>query len=189
MAYNGLPIPVKEGGTGVETFTDGGILLGSGTGDITVTAQPTDGQLLIGSSGVDPVLATLTAGTGITITEGSGTITIDGTGGGISWSVETGTTRTMTVNTGNIGNNAAGVTFTLPDTAAVGDLVSVTGLQASWTVAQNAGDTIHFGSSSTTTGVGGSLASTDARDVVDLVCVVANTDWQVIASIGNITVT
>ena len=72
---------VANGGTGATSLTDGGILLGSGTGAITVTSQPTNGQLLIGSTGNDPVLATLTDGTGITITEGAGTITVatDGT--------------------------------------------------------------------------------------------------------------
>ena len=67
---------VANGGTGATSLTDGGILLGSGTGAVTVTSQPTNGQLIIGSTGNDPVLATLTDGTGITITEGAGTITI-----------------------------------------------------------------------------------------------------------------
>lgn len=72
---NALTVP--NGGTGATSLTDGGILLGSGTGAVTATAQPTNGQLLIGSTGVDPVLASLTAGTGITITPGAGSITID----------------------------------------------------------------------------------------------------------------
>lgn len=71
-------LAVGDGGTGATTLTDGGIVLGSGTGAVTVTAQPTDGQLLVGSSGVDPVLATLTAGEGIDITNGAGSITILG---------------------------------------------------------------------------------------------------------------
>jgi hypothetical protein len=67
---------VASGGTGATSLTDGGILLGSGTSAITATLQPTNGQLLIGSTGTDPVLATLTDGAGITITEGAGTITV-----------------------------------------------------------------------------------------------------------------
>ena len=78
---------MSSGGTGTTTLADGGILLGSGAGAITATAQPTDGQLLIGSTGTDPVLATLSAGSGISITEGSGTITIAATGGGGSGTV------------------------------------------------------------------------------------------------------
>ena len=69
---------VANGGTGATTLTDGGILLGSGTGVITPTAQPSNGQLLIGSTGADPVLATMTSGGGtITITGGGGTLDIE----------------------------------------------------------------------------------------------------------------
>ena len=67
---------VPYGGTGATTFTDHGIMLGSAAAALTVTAAPTDGQLLIGKTGFDPVLALLTDGTGILITEGAGTITI-----------------------------------------------------------------------------------------------------------------
>ncbi len=53
----------------------------SGTGGLlTTTAAPTDGQLLIGSTGVAPVRSTLTAGSGITITNGAGSITITASG-------------------------------------------------------------------------------------------------------------
>ena len=41
----------------------------------------TDGELIIGSTGLNPVISTLTAGTNITITNGAGSITIDSTGG------------------------------------------------------------------------------------------------------------
>ena len=49
-----------------------------------VTNQPeltTNGQLLIGSTSANPVAATLTAGTGITVTNGAGSITIAASGG------------------------------------------------------------------------------------------------------------
>lgn len=71
------PLIVGKGGTGVATLTDHGILLGSGTDAITPLGVATNGQLPIGSTGSDPVLATLTAGDGITITEGAGSITIE----------------------------------------------------------------------------------------------------------------
>ena len=72
---------VANGGTGAATLTDGGILLGSGTSPITATAQPTNGQVLIGSTGNDPTLSTLTAGTNISISNGAGAITIASTAG------------------------------------------------------------------------------------------------------------
>jgi hypothetical protein len=77
-------LPIANGGTGASSLTDGGILLGSGTAAITATAQPTDGQLLIGSTGVDPVLGTLTAGSGISISNAAGAVTITNTGGGFT---------------------------------------------------------------------------------------------------------
>lgn len=70
-------LTAANGGTGLTTITDGGIMLGSGTGAVTITAQPTNGQILMGSTGVDPVLGTITNGTYTTVTEGAGTITID----------------------------------------------------------------------------------------------------------------
>lgn len=69
---------VASGGTGAITLTDGGILLGSGIGAVTATAQPTNGQLLIGSTGADPVLATLaSAGATVTITNSAGGINLE----------------------------------------------------------------------------------------------------------------
>jgi len=79
MAYK-QPSPqvVAEGGTGLSTITDHGILLGSGTGAITPLGVATNGQIPIGSTGADPVLATLTGDDGVTVTNGAGTITLAG---------------------------------------------------------------------------------------------------------------
>lgn len=110
--------------------------------------------------------------------------------GGISWSVVTGTTQTLAANNGYFANNGTQVDFSLPATAAVGDTFAVAGMNnaTGWTITQGAGQTIHFGDTDTTTGAGGSLTSTATYDVVELVCNVANTDYVVTRSIGNITV-
>lgn len=116
--------------------------------------------------------------------------TISGGGGGITWNEETGTSATMATDNGYVANNAALVTLTLPTTAAVGKTVRVAGKGAGlWRIAQNASEIIHFGNQDTTTGTGGSLTATHRRDAVELVCVVADTEWNVISSMGNITVT
>ena len=75
-------LPVGSGGTGASTLTDGGVLLGSGTGAITALGQASNGQLIIGSTGGDPVLSTLTQGSGVTITNSAGGITIAAAGSG-----------------------------------------------------------------------------------------------------------
>ena len=73
---------VANGGTGATTLTDGGILLGSGTGAVTALAQATNGQLVIGSTGADPVLATLaSAGATVTITNTAGGINLEAAAG------------------------------------------------------------------------------------------------------------
>lgn len=55
--------------------------LGVSRGGTNLTATPTNGQLPIGN-GTDYTLATLTAGSGISVTNASGSITIAATGGG-----------------------------------------------------------------------------------------------------------
>jgi len=69
-------VTVAKGGTGATSLTDGGVLLGSGTDAITATAVLGNGELLIGDNSTDPAVATLTAGSNVTITNGAGTITI-----------------------------------------------------------------------------------------------------------------
>lgn len=183
---------VKYDGSGTfsaDTVTQHSVLIGGASNAITSLAL-TNGQLPIGNTGNDPTAATLTAGTGVSISNGAGSITINASGGGLSWTVVTGTTQSMAVNNGYIANNAGLVTATLPATSAVGDTVAITGINnaTGWKIAQNAGNTIFFGSSSTTPGTGGSLASTATRDTVYLVCMTANATWNVVNSIGNITV-
>lgn len=111
-----------------------------------------------------------------------------GGGGGITWNEVTGTSQSASINNGYITNNVGLVTVTLPDTASVGSVLRLTGNGAGgWKLAQNASELIYFGNSTTTTGTGGSLASTQSKDAIELVCVVANTEWSVISSVGNIT--
>ena len=69
-------LPVLRGGTGATSFTTNGVLIGNASNAISATAELADGELLIGSAGNAHVPATLTAGTGITVTNGSGSITI-----------------------------------------------------------------------------------------------------------------
>lgn len=135
-------------------------------------------------------LLNLAAGSNITLTdEGDGTVTIDasGGGGGITWAEVTGTSQTASVDTGYILNNVGLVTLTLPSTAAVGSVVRVAGKGAGgWRIAQNSGQTIHFGTEDTTTGTSGNLSSTEQYDAIELLCITANTDFVVLSVQGNI---
>lgn len=106
-----------------------------------------------------------------------------------TWTEVTGTTQAGEVDNGYITNNIARVTVTMPATASVGDVVRIAGKGAGgWSIAQNVGQTIHFGTASTTTGITGSLDSTATRDCVELLCETTNTDFVVLSSIGNIAI-
>lgn len=58
------------------TLTDGGILIGNGTGALVSLGVATNGQIPIGDGTTDPVLATITEGSAIDVTNGAGTITV-----------------------------------------------------------------------------------------------------------------
>jgi len=70
-------LAVEHGGSGATTLTSHGIVLGAGASAVTILAEATDGQIPIGDTGANPVLATIT-GTAdeIDVSNGAGTITI-----------------------------------------------------------------------------------------------------------------
>ncbi len=184
---------VRYDGAGTFTadlLTQHATLVGGASNAITSVLQGA-GQVLIGTTASDPTAATLTAGSGVSISSVSGAITISAAGGGLAWSVVTADTS-FTVNTGTIANKAGLLTMTLPASAVVGDIIRITGENTAlgWKIAQNALQQIFFGNQSTTAGVTGSLASTAIRDSVEMVCTVAgaSTVWTVLSSVGNITI-
>jgi hypothetical protein len=80
-------LPVGNGGTGATTLTDGGVLIGNGTGAMVAMAVLADGELIVGDGTTDPVAesgATLRTsigvGTGDAVTFGGLTLGSDGSG-------------------------------------------------------------------------------------------------------------
>ncbi len=149
----------------------------------------TDGQLLIGATAAPNIrVATLTAGAGIGITNGAGSITITNTGSAFPWTTVAVNTS-MAVENGYITNSAGQLEMLIPATAAVGDCVKIMGRGAGgFIVKQNANQTIHYGGVATTTGVGGSLASITQYDFIEIRCLITDTDWTVVAASANFTV-
>jgi hypothetical protein len=107
-----------------------------------------------------------------------------------NWINETTTPISLVADKKYVANNGATlITFTLPTTAAFGTTIEISGLSSGgWTIAQNSGQSINFGNEVTTTGVGGSLSSSNKNDYIKILCVTANMTWNVIGSIGNITI-
>lgn len=97
--------------------------------------------------------------------------------------------NTLTTNSKNIVNGGGVLSLLLPTASIVGDVIKIVGNLNGWIVTQRAGQTVHFLAANTTTGVGGSLASTLSRNCVELTCVTANTDFVVSNHEGTLTVT
>jgi hypothetical protein len=120
----------------VDTLTPNAALYATTGGLITSTAALTNGQILVGSTGGAPVATTITAGTGISVTNAGGSITIATTSGSHVTSFSAGTTG-LTPNTATTGD------VTLAGTLAVAN--GGTGLTALGTANQvfgvNAGAT------------------------------------------------
>lgn len=106
------------------------------------------------------------------------------------WELVTDNTKTMEINHGYITDNSViPVAFTLPTVAPVGSIIQVAGMSPGlYTIAQNAGQQILFGSQMTTLGVAGSLAAILSTDYVQLVCVRANVLFSVIGVQNALTV-
>jgi len=68
-------LPVANGGTNATSLTDKAVLItqDSGTDTVAAVAIDANGELLIGGTS-GPAVATITAGSGITVTNGDGTI-------------------------------------------------------------------------------------------------------------------
>lgn len=132
---------------------------------------------------------TLSGGTAISTSASGSTVTFNGIGGGFETTVVTADTA-MAVNRAYITNKAGtSATMTLPVTAAVGDAIRISGLGAtSYTIAQNAGQTIRMNATSSTTGAGGSAAPTSQYQTIELLCIVANTDWEITYTSDAVTI-
>lgn len=166
------PVSIANGGTNATSMTTtDGVVYFDGTRLVTTAVGSATQVLTSNGAGVAPTFQPASGGSSFT------------------WTVVTGTSQSAAINNGYIANNAGLVTVTLPSTAAVGSIVRVSGMNntTGWKIAQNSGQTMHFGNVNTTTGTGGSLASSATYDSVELVCNIANTDWIVISSVGNIT--
>lgn len=130
------------------------------------------------------------AGQDIAITPiGPNQIQFDNTVSGFGWVIVTSADNPVTLapDTGYITKGAVPVQFILPAVAAVGDHFSIAGNSNLWTIAQNAAQTITLLDSQTTPGVLGSLTATRNRDSIEVVCVTANLDFQIVDCVGNLT--
>ena len=194
LTSSGIVTYDGAGAFGADTVTNHGILVGGVSNAITSKVL-TNGQLLIGNTGNDPSISTPTGGTGLTMAGGAGTLTVTAKAFATDGAVVSGATQTLPVTTGTffyIASNASPVVFSLYSPSVnqflTGYIITSRAAGAGWKIVQtNAAHQIFYGDQATTLGVTGSLSSTNVYDVVHIISV-GNYVYQVIASIGNITV-
>lgn len=127
-------------------------------------------------SGVINVVGT--GGTTVTGNPSTNTLTISVSGSGLTWNIISASSANMASNNGYITTNSGTTTLTLPATSNVGDYITVIGDgTGQWVIAQGANQNIRVGSAISTTGIGGSVASFNSYDSIDIVCRTANTLW------------
>jgi hypothetical protein len=185
------PLSATTGGTGVSSPTANGVMIAQGASPVTSLVL-TNGQLAIGSTGASPVAAAIIAGTNISVTNGTGTITIANTLSPAGTTTEvTGTSQTAVVNNNYIASSASVVTVTLPAApASVGDFVKVIGKgSGGWSLVAGSGSqVIRLGN--TASGAGGSASSTQNFDSVEARVITAGASavWSIINAVGNINI-
>ena len=134
----------------------------------TGTATPSSNNLnVLGGGGIQ------TAGSGATLT-------IAVSGGGFTWTDVTSATQSLVVQNGYLTDRGAGVTYTLPATASIGDEIRIVGKLGLATITPNANQQILIGSLSGSVGVTGTAVATNVGDCIDLICTTsgASTVWR-----------
>lgn len=176
---------VAGGGTGSTSFNiNGAVYSNTTTTGALQAATLTSGQLLIGGT-TTPAAATLTQGTGITITNGNNSITIAATGAGLSWTDQS-TSFAAAVNNGYFVTGTA--TATLPASPSQGDTIRfIVDAANVLTVTANTGQFIRVGSSVSASA--GTAASNARGDALTIVYRSSDTTWLTMSSMGVWTVT
>lgn len=125
-----------------------------------------------------------------TVTALGNTLTISASTSAFTWNVVTSANNPVTLvpNNGYISKGIGVVNFILPAAASIGDLYWIKGIANLWTLSQNALQNISLGYVTTTAGVGGSISANQVKDSIEILCVTANSGFEVLTSVGNPTI-
>jgi len=110
----------------------------------------------------------------VTINSSTGQLGVAATGPIVNtWTEVTGATQTLAVGNGYVTNRGGGITYTLPTTAALGDVIKIVGKSGIATITPNANQQIVIGSVNGTVGVTGTAVALIAGSCIALRCITA----------------
>lgn len=145
------------------------------------------GNLLSGQAGAPPVSRLVQASNSsnsgsfnMVVTSGPSSLALSATA--CNPTGTTGSSQSFSLHGGffTANNNSTRVIYTIPSFCAAGNMFRISGLGSQgWRINQNAGQTIRVGNSVTTSGVGGYISSTNQYDSIELVCIVADTQFSI----------
>jgi len=111
-----------------------------------------------------------------------------GSGGGITWNYVT-TNTSMVVNNGYI-TSGSSILLTMPATSVVGSMFEITCQGGAWKVTSGSNtQKLFFGNATASFGLAGQdgfLSSSQERDSIKIVCTLADIEYNVVSSVGNI---
>ena len=145
-----------------------------------------NGQLLIGSAGNPPVAATITAGSNMTIINGTGSISVNFSNNSttLAWTDVTSTGQSCTASNGYIADNANLVDMNLPAICSVGDDIQLASNNTGgYTIWPASGQRVNFYSQSVT--YPRFLFTSSIAAAAHLVCTKANSEWNIISHEGT----
>lgn len=168
-----FPVSAAKGGSGFSTYTTGDFVYASATNTLSKLGIGTTGEILSVVGGAPAWVAP-----------------------NLPFNSVSSSTQALLINNIYYTTYAGLNVMTLPSTAAAGSIIKVLAGNSGNTfqIAQNSGQLIYYGAQNgvsqvTTTGIGGSLQSVDPNTTVTVICIVANTTWQVLDNVNSLTVT
>jgi hypothetical protein len=177
---------IAGGGTASTSFNTTGVVISGATSTTALTAVTlTDGQLAIGSSIGNPAAATITAGTGISVTNGHNSITIAATGSEMAFTDES---TSFSAVAGNGYFVIGTATATLPASPSQGnEICFIVDGAITLTVTANTGQVIRIGSAVSASA--GTAVNNARGDALTLVYRASDTAWISRATQGTWIVT
>lgn len=190
-------------GGSVESNSAGNLNVLGGTG-ITTTGNPATNTITIDASGnvateyvsdsgsAFPALNILNivgGGGGITTSAAGNTVTINNSGSGFTWTLDTSTPIGINTGEGHLANDVGVITYNLPATCIIGDTFIIADSGNGFLIQAGGAQTIRLGNQTTNVLGGGTVSSTSIGDSIEFVCDRTDTSFLALDMIGNLALT